>query len=352
MSRDLSRLVLLAFALFLAYRFLAAVVTTLLLLAAALLLAVILSAPVEALHRRKLSRPAATALMVLGALAVLALGGYLLFPTLTDQVYQVVSNLPGALVQLLEQARQLAQSYGLQISGGSGGISASTLFGYARQLLGGALGAFGTAASLVTALLVITLVPVYLVAQPGPAVNWFARFFPPDRRNGVRALLSEVRSGLLDWLKGRLFSMLIVGTLATVALYLLNVPGALLLGILTGLLEFVPLIGPIVAAGPPVLLAFFFGGPLNALWVLLTYVGIQQVESNLIEPLVMQKAVSLHPAAVVAAVTVFGAAFGLLGTILAVPATVVATILVEELWFERLEDGDGEESVRDEGAER
>lgn len=87
-----------------------------------------------------------------------------------------------------------------------------------------------------------------------------ARLFPPERRDGVLGLLSDVRSGLLSWLKGRLLSMLVVGVLSTAALYLIGVPGELFLSILTGLLEFVPLVGPIVAAVPPLLLAFV-GGP-------------------------------------------------------------------------------------------
>ncbi|MDP9481145.1 MAG: AI-2E family transporter, partial [Actinomycetota bacterium] len=74
------------------------------------------------------------------------------------------------------------------------------------------------------------------------------------------------------------------------------------------------------------------------------------VESYLVEPLVMEKAVSLHPAAVVVVVTVGGAAFGVLGTILAVPAAVAATILIEELWFERLEDEEGNEGGEHERA--
>ncbi len=326
---------LLAFALFLAYRFLATVVALLLLLAAALLLAVILSAPVEALHRRKLSRPVATGFMVLSVLVVLGLGGYLILPVLANQASQVASDLPGAFSQLAERARNLAQSYGLQLGGGG---SSSSLSSMASRVLGGALGLFSGLASFVTGLLIVLLVPLYLVAQPEPAVRFFARLFPPDRRGRVREVLSEVRSGLLSWLKGRLVSMAVVAVLATVALYIIGVPGALFLGILTGLLEFVPLVGPIVAAIPPLLLAFTLG-PLAVLWVLLAYLGIQQIESNLLEPLVMEEAVSLHPAAVVAAVTVVGAAFGILGTILAVPAAVVAAILIQELWFRRREDG-------------
>ena len=343
-NRGLLRAVLVAFTLLLAYRFLAVITTTVLLLAAALLLAVILSAPVEALHRWKLSRSAATGLLVLVVLAGLGLGAYFVLPTLARQASQVVSGLPGALTQLVEQARAFAQSYGIQIGGGGGGSSISQVVSsVGRRLLGGIVGVFSSLSSILFGLLVLVLVPLYLVSQPEPAVGWFARFFPPPRRDEVWGVLSDVRSGLLRWLLGRLVSMAIIGTLATIALFLLGVPGALFLGILTGLLEFVPLVGPAIAAIPPVLIGFTVS-PLTALWVLLVYVGLQQVESYLVEPLVMQKAVSLHPAAVVVAVTVGGAAFGILGTILAVPAVVAATILVEKLWFERIEDGDAASS--------
>src|SRR5215212_976900 len=118
-------------------------------------------------------------------------------------------------------------------------------------------------------------------------------------------------------------------------------PGALFLGILTGLLAFVPLVGSIVSAIPPLLLAFVVGST-TVLWVLVAYVAIQQIEGNLVEPLIMQKTASLHPAAVVTVVAVLGAAFGLLGSILAVPSAIVAAILVKELWFRRLEEARNE----------
>jgi predicted PurR-regulated permease PerM len=94
-----------------------------------------------------------------------------------------------------------------------------------------------------------------------------------------------------------------------------------------------------VGAVPPLILAFA-NNPLDALWVLLAYVAIQQIESNLITPLVMQRTVSLHPVVVIATVTVASAAFGILGTLLAVPVSVVAGVFVERLWFRRLEEND------------
>jgi predicted PurR-regulated permease PerM len=138
--------------------------------------------------------------------------------------------------------------------------------------------------------------------------------------------------------------MVTVGILATVALHFIGIRGALVLGIITGLADFVPFVGPIVAAIPPLLLGFA-GGPLDALWVLFAYIAIQQVEGNLITPLIMEKTASLHPAVVIVAVTVLGSAFGFLGALLALPATVVAAALVEELWFRRLEGASSERTV-------
>jgi predicted PurR-regulated permease PerM len=337
-NRGLLRAVFVAFALVVAYRFVAAVAAIVLLLATGLLLAVALSAPVEALHRRKVPRPVAVALMVAIVLALLSLGGYLLLPVLAEQASQLATSLPDALSQLVEQARELARRFGIKISGGGGGISPSTLASAARRVLGGALGLFSGLAAFVTGLIVVLFVPLYLAALPGPVVEWVVRLFPPRKREETRRVLSEARSSLLGWLGGRLISMAIVGLLSTVALYIIGVPGALFLGIFSGLVAFVPLLGSIAGAVPPLILAFA-GNPLDALWVVLAYVVIQQVESNLLTPLVMAQAVSLHPVVVIASVTVAGAAFGILGALLAVPAVVVVGVLVDELWFRRLEGG-------------
>lgn len=335
-----------AFALFLVYRFLAAVAATLLLLAAGLLLAVALSAPVEALHRRKVPRTVSAALIFLAGVAVLGVGGYLLFPVLAKQMSELASALPGALSQLVERTRSLAQDLGLNIGGGGGEVSPSTLASAGRRVLGGALGLFGGLATFFAGLIVLLFVPLYLAAMPEPVVGWVVRLFPPEKREGMRDLLSEARTSLLSWLGGQLVSMTVIGVLSTAALYIIGVPGALFLGIFTGLVCFVPLIGPVVSAVPPLVLAFA-GNPIDALWVLLAYIAIQQVESNLLTPLVMQKAASLHPAAVIASVTVAGTAFGILGALLAVPAMVVVGVLINELWFRRLEKGDGASGGQD-----
>ncbi|MDQ3303036.1 MAG: AI-2E family transporter, partial [Actinomycetota bacterium] len=261
-NQGLLRAVLLAFALLLVYQFLAAVVATVLLLATGLLLAVALSAPVELLHRRKVPRPAAVTLIVLVILAALGLGGYLLLPVLAEQISQLASYLPDALSQLVERLRNLASRLGIQTGGGS--ISPSTLASIGRRVLGGILGIFSGFASFLTGLIVVLFVPLYLAAMPDPVERWVVRLFPPGRREKARKVLSESRGSLLGWLGGRLFSMLVVGVLSTIALYVIGIPGALFLGIFSGLVAFVPIIGSVAGAVPPLVLAFA-GNPLDVL---------------------------------------------------------------------------------------
>ena len=141
-NRGLLRAVLVAFALVVAYRFVATVAAIVLLLALGLLLAVALSAPVEALHRRKVPRPVGVLLIVAIVFALLGLGGYLLLPVLAEQASQLASSLPDALGQLVERARGLARRFGIKLGGGGGGISPSTLASAARRVLGGRSASF------------------------------------------------------------------------------------------------------------------------------------------------------------------------------------------------------------------
>lgn len=329
--------IVLLFGLFLMWRFMAGVATAILMLLAGLLLAVALSGPVEFMHRRKVPRSVATGSIIVGALALLGLVGYLFFPEFEEQAFEFSFALPSAFNQLGEQVEEFASRFGISLAGGSG-LSSSTLVGWGRRLLGGALGLFTDAVSVLLGAVIAVFTSIYLVVNPRPVVGWVVRIFPPESRHQVWGVLCEARVDLLDWLKGRLASMAIVGVLSTTALYLIGIPGALLLGLFTGLVSFVPYIGPLISVVPPVVLAFASGGqPIDALWVVLAYVAIQQVESYMLTPLIMQKTASLHPAVVIASVTVLGAAFGILGAVLALPITVVVGVLIKELWFQQIE---------------
>jgi len=328
-------LALILFGLFLVWRFVAGITSAVLVVLMGLFLAVALSGPVEWLHRHKVPRAVASILILVGILAVLALLPYLFLPTLVDQASQVTSALPSAFSQLDGWLERVADRTGEPVALSS--LPSSSVTSGGRELVGGALGLFGSLASSIFGLVVIFFVPLYLASSPESVLSWTLRLFPPEHRPRVHEVLYKIRSRLLNWIKGRLISMVIVGALSVSALYLIVIPGAIFLGIFSGIVEFVPYFGPIISAIPPMLMGLV-GSPLDALWVTLAYLAIQQAEGNVITPLVIHEATSLHPVVVVAAVTLAGAAFGVLGSLMAVPTAVVIMVLIEELWFRRVEE--------------
>jgi predicted PurR-regulated permease PerM len=180
-------------------------------------------------------------------------------------------------------------------------------------------------------LLIVFVGGIYLAAQPELYRRGLLKLLPcPSRELGSVALDDSGRA-LKLWLLGQLVSMALVGTLTGVGLWLIGVPSPLALGLFAGLLEFIPLVGPIIAAIPGVLLAFA-QSPEMALWALGLYLLIQQIEGNVIQPLVQQHAVDLPPALLLFSLLAGGLLFGATGVILATPLTVVIFVLTKRLY--------------------
>ncbi|WP_206185284.1 AI-2E family transporter [Sphingosinicella sp. CPCC 101087] len=174
---------------------------------------------------------------------------------------------------------------------------------------------------------------IYLAAQPG--LYWTGMIkLVPERGRALAAQAMEASARALRlWLLGRMVSMAAVGILTWLGLTLIGVPSALTLGLLAALLEFVPFIGPIIAAVPAVLLAFA-AGPDEAFWTMLLFLLVQQFEGNVLEPIVQQRAVDLPPALLLFALVAGGFIFGVSGIILAAPLTVVLYVLVKRLYVQ------------------
>lgn len=184
---------------------------------------------------------------------------------------------------------------------------------------------------------------LFIAINPDCYRDGFLRFLPQRFRAKGGQTLAATGEALRAWLLGQLVSMLVVGTLTGVGLWLLGVPTAIGLGVIAGLLEFVPYVGPIASAIPAALVAFA-EGPTTVLWVLLLYVGIQQIEGALLIPLIQREAVNLPPAVTVFSVVAFGILFGPAGVLLAAPLTVVAAVLLRQLWFPYMDTGKAVES--------
>lgn len=172
---------------------------------------------------------------------------------------------------------------------------------------------------------------VYLAAQPKLYRTGVLKLLPEGRRPLVGQAMDDSGEALRRWLKGQLTAMALVGLLTGLGLWALGVPAALTLGIAAALLDFVPFVGPILAAVPGVLIAFI-QSPELALWTVGLYVVIQQLEGNVISPLIQQRAVDLPPALLLFSLVAGGFLFGFAGVLLAAPLTVVLFVLVKRLY--------------------
>jgi predicted PurR-regulated permease PerM len=202
-----------------------------------------------------------------------------------------------------------------------GGEMIGSIAGYSGAVLTG----------LANAVLVI-FAGLYLAVDPSLYRRGLVALLPPRHRATAEDALTSTGRALRLWLLGQLVAMILVGVLTTLGLWLIGVPSALALGVIAALLEFVPFAGPILASIPAIALGLSESVTTGAL-VLGLYLAIQQVEGNLITPIVHQRAVDLPPALTMFAILAFGVLFGPLGILLATPLAVVGYVLVNRLWI-------------------
>jgi predicted PurR-regulated permease PerM len=294
------------------------------------LLAIVLDLPVRWVCRALRWRRSAALIAVVALLAVLL--GLLLWltgPPLVSQLASLATQLPDTVnsvrtflqgfewganvISLIPDAEQIA-AFGPEIVGGVTRAFSSTL----EALLGGFLALF---------------IAVYLTLEPRRYIEGALRLVPPKRRERVRELLQATGRALRWWLLGRVVSMVFVGALTVGSLLLMGMPLALGLGLLAGVLGFIPYLGPILAAVPALMVALAHR-PILAVYVAVAYSGIQLVENYLITPLLERRLVHLAPVVVLLAQIVLGLMFGLVGTLLATPLTIIAIIAVQMLYIE------------------
>jgi predicted PurR-regulated permease PerM len=301
-------------------------VDLLLLLFACALVSLILLTITNALRRRTgLPFGPALGLTVLGLLIFLA-GAFTFFgATMQGEFAEFGERLPlawadvqarlrssAAGAAILERAQQLAPS-------GQALVNAATA---ALAAVGGAL----------SGLAIVLVGGLYLAAQPTLYAGGLLRLVPTRSRTQIAETLDAITVSLRNWLKGQALGMLFVGIATGLGLWLVGVPAAWAIGLVAGLAEFVPYLGIFVAGIPAVVLGFGQGTN-TGLWTVGVLLTVQQLQGNLVMPLLQNRMVDLPPAVTIFGIIAAGILFGVAGVLLATPLTIVVLVLVRRLYL-------------------
>lgn len=307
---------------------------TLLLVFAGILLAVVLDVATLGLGRiLPIHRTARLAMVSLAGCALLAAaivwGGM--------RLVSEARNLVDIASQQLDLVSERLEAMGLLVSkeevekNGSG-----TLQNYLpdpEQLFGHAQSTFSAATGILTNTVIIVFLAIFFAASPAGYRDGFLKLLPVHKRDRVGEVLVETGHTLRWWLVGQLATMALVAVSIGLMLFLTGIPNAVLLGLLAGALNFIPFLGPILAA-IPVVLAAMPEGPAMLLLVISLFIVIESLEGYLINPIIQKRAVYLPPAWSLAALVAFGVLFGGMGVALATPLLAVARILTLRLYVE------------------
>lgn len=291
------------------------------------LLAVILSAFADLIHRytrasRRWSLAIAVTLAFAATVAFLAMFGTQLagqLSTVFDQLPQAVDSL-GERLGIPNATEQVEQA----IRGSSGTSSGSAVMSRVAGLGYSVIGA-------ITDVLLVAVAGIYLAAEPRLYREGLAKLFPAEHHKRIVDAMTTAGNALRLWFGGQLADMVLVGVLTGLGFWWVGLSAPIALGLIAGVTNFIPFIGPIIGSIPAVV--FAFGQDMNTVyWVIGIVLAVQQLESNVFLPIVQKRAVSLPPALALFAIVVFGLIGGFVGIFLAVPLTVAIYVLVKKLY--------------------
>ena len=317
-----------------------------------LLFAVTLSPAVAWLERRGLSRGAAVG--VVGALLVTAILAFLFLvvPTLTEQIYAVIQNLPAyraGVEARLAREHPLLNGLVLQILDlpASPKVAASLK----QPLAWGQVAVVG-----VTVTILVIVLTLYLLLDGKRAYAWLLAYVPRHHRNKMAETIPEVSDVVIAYMQGQLVTSFLYGAFALVVLTIFHVPAAIPLAFLAAICDILPILGVILSTAPAVLLALTVS-PAAAVFILLLYSAYHLFENYVIVPKVYGRRLSLSTLAVLLAVVIGGSLFGILGAVLVLPL-VAAYPIIERIWLheylsdEVLKDHNALEQAAEVGSDR
>jgi len=390
-SRDVVRAAGLVLAMYLAIQLLWFANALFLTLFLGILFGIAVSAGVDHLQRLRIPRGAAAALIVVTFFALLSGFGAWMAPTLRSQGKELRQKLPLAVDRVEEWVnRRQSGIFGILLGSGGGDSATSAtpaaaaaasapsqkpapnptptapvatgapsapvatvpaapadsakasslrgrLAGHMPNITHYLFPFLTTTVQAVGGMLLIVFLSIYFAADPELYRRGALLLLPARRRAQGAVVMDRVAVVLRKWLVTQLIAMAVIGSVSTIALLALHVKAAFALGILAGLFEFIPTVGPILSAIPAIAMAFL-DSPEKALFVVAVYVAIQFLENHILIPLLMKGGMDLPPALTVLTQALLALVFGFLGLMVAVPMLATVMVLVQTLYVERAPD--------------
>jgi predicted PurR-regulated permease PerM len=337
------RVALIVFGVLVALRFLWIAHAIFIVIFLGILLGLAVARAADFLERIHIKRAIGAPLVILVSVGLLVAGGALMAPSLQRQTQQLATELPKIVDQadrwlqrtpakaLVEpqqpqqpqpqQPQKAGQQQQQQQEGGLKGQLGKELRGSFKFLFPIVSSVFGAIGGLV----LVIFIAMYIGAAPGLYREGVLHLVPHRSRDRATEVLETLGKTLRQWLIARLIAMVLIGSITGGALALLGVRGAAALGVLAGLLEFVPFFGPIASAVPALGIAML-DSPQKALYVLILYLVMQQLEGNVITPLLLERRLDIPPVLTVVTVAALGVVFGVIGMLIAEP--LLAAVLV------------------------
>lgn len=266
---------------------------------------------------RKMNRTAAVIISYLFLLLLLSLVVTIWLPPVINESQKLIKNLPKIAGNI-----ELAEQLDLQLT---------DFLPQATEVSGNVLSAGLSIFNNITAMFSIFIMALYLSMDWPNIKKRLASLFPTKADDTVIDTVDEIETSLGHWLKGEAILMIVVGLMSFVGLLLLDIDYPLSLGLVSGVLEIVPMLGPIISAVFAALIALS-DSPVKALGVVVLYIVIQQLENNILVPKVMQKVSGFSPLVILFALLVGSEFFGITGAIMAVPVTMILSIVTRRVF--------------------
>jgi predicted PurR-regulated permease PerM len=308
--------------------------------ALALVVVYLLNPLVTLLERRGVKRGYGVLIIYLAFLAVVSVTLSLLIPVISHQISRFIAKLPSYVEQVTDNVNQFAarRRWNFRIK-----LTTKEVRDYIsnnREAIIGVLGgvksfAFGLIHVLIT-LIIGMILSIYILLDLPKIQAGIRSMLPEGRREEITGLAEKIGGALGGFFRGQLLVATFVGVASALGLtFFAKIPFAAVVGLIAGVFNLVPLIGPFIGAVPAVILGLLSGHPIRALYAAIVLLVVQQIDNHIISPNVMGRTVKLHPITVMLALLAAGSLFGIFGMLLIIPAIAAIKAVAQHLWSKR-----------------